>query len=271
MKLHGTWIIAMALAISGWSVQPQSLAGDKKEQPKQERAKDTVVNDELTNADLKDKVRTGSFCKTFTYKMTEGRKYQIDMVSGAFDSYLRLENPKGEQVASDDDGGGFPNARIQYEAPTTGDFTISATTFGGGSTGKFTVTVKDITVGELKKKGAAKAIELKLDKGAAKHDGSLEQTDTKFQNEKIAKIYVIKLEEGKTYQIDHISQAFDAYLYLEGPNGNILAQDDDGGDGLNSRIVHKAAATGNYRIIATSLGGNRTGNYSLSIQSTDGN
>jgi serine protease Do len=269
MKLHWTWIIAMALAIGGWYVQPRTLAGDKKEEPKQERVKDTVVNDALTNADLKDKARTGSFCKTYTYKMTEGRKYQIDMVSGAFDSYLRLENPKGDQVAADDDGGGFPSARILYEAPTTGDFTICATTFGGGSTGKFMLTVKDVTVGEPKKKAAAKSTELKLDKGAAKHDGKLEATDAKYQGQKLAKVYLVKLEEGKSYQIDHVSQAFDAYLYLEGPDGKILAQDDDGGNGLNSRIVHKAAATGNYRIIATSLGGTATGDYSLSIQATD--
>jgi hypothetical protein len=127
-------------------------AGDKKEEKKDGKkeekkgpAKDVVVEGELTNADLKDKVRTEMYCKTYTYKMTEGRTYQIDLKgANGLDTYLRLENPAGDQVAEDDDGGGFPDARIVYKAPKSGEFTIICTTFAGGATGKFTLTVKDL-------------------------------------------------------------------------------------------------------------------------------
>ena len=44
------------------------------------------------------------------------------------------------------------------------------------------------------------------------------------------------------------------YLRLEDAAGNQLRQDDDGGSGLNSRIRFQAPRTGNYRVIATSLG-----------------
>jgi hypothetical protein len=76
--------------------------------------------------------------------MIEGKTYQIDMTSAAFDSYLRLENFAGQEVAADDDSGGFPHARIVYRAPKTEDYTIIATTFGGGSTGKYRVMVKEV-------------------------------------------------------------------------------------------------------------------------------
>lgn len=131
-------LMAGILLIGLSSVQAQ----DKKDKDK--KSEDVVVNDALTNADAKDKVRSGSFCKTYVFKMAEGKSYQIDMRSDAFDSYLRLENSDGQQVAADDDGGGFPNARIVYKAPKTGDFTIICTTFGGGSTGKYTLTVKEL-------------------------------------------------------------------------------------------------------------------------------
>ncbi len=146
--------LSLALILAAGCLLHGSLqAGDKdkKEEKKDGKkedtkgpAKDVVVKAELTNADLKDKMQTQSYCKTYTYKMTEGRTYQIDMKSTDVDSFLRLEDAAGTQVAFDDDGGGFPDARIIYKAAKTGDFTIVCTTFDQNSTGKFTLTVKDL-------------------------------------------------------------------------------------------------------------------------------
>jgi hypothetical protein len=99
---------------------------------------------ELTLQDAKDKVRTSSYCKKIAYQMTAGKTYQIDMKSTQIDPYLRLEDPTGQQVAFDDDGGGFPNARIVYAPKDSGLFTIVCTTYGGGSTGKYTLDVKEV-------------------------------------------------------------------------------------------------------------------------------
>ncbi len=63
-----------------------------------------------------------------------------------------------------------------------------------------------------------------------------------------------------------MSRNFDAYLYLQGPDGKVLAEDDDGGEGLNSRIIHRAAKTGEYRIVATSLNGQGTGQFTFTVQ-----
>lgn len=261
MKLH--WILVLLLSIATAGVFHAGLAAEDKKQPekKVEAAKEVVVNGELTNADLKDKVLTESFCKTYTYKMIEGRSYQIDLKSRAFDAYLRLENPKGEQVAVDDDSGGLLDSRIIYRAPKTGDYTICAMSLGGGSTGKFVLTVKDLNI-ELK------PILLKAEKGLATYAGNIAGTDQRYNN-KLSKQFSIKLEEGKTYQIDHVSGAFDAYLYLIGPDGAVLAEDDDGGQGLNSRILHKAAKAGVYQIVATSLGGQGTGQFTLTVRQSD--
>jgi Bacterial pre-peptidase C-terminal domain len=123
-------------------LQADVRGGDKKD--KEKKLEDVVVNDALTNGDLRDKSRTQSFCKTYTFKMTEGKRYQLDMKSKDVDSYLRLEDPQGQQVAADDDSGGFPDARITYRAPKTGDYTIICTTFIPNTTGKFTLIVKHL-------------------------------------------------------------------------------------------------------------------------------
>jgi Bacterial pre-peptidase C-terminal domain len=69
-----------------------------------------------------------------------------------------------------------------------------------------------------------------------------------------AKIYPFKMTKGKDYTIDLESKAFDAYLGLENSKGTQLAEDDDSGGGLNSRITIRAPEDGTYRIIATSPG-----------------
>jgi Ca2+-binding EF-hand superfamily protein len=111
--------------------------------------------------------------------------------------------------------------------------------------------------------------ELTLENGHAIYQGVIEVTDQTYRGKKTFWILTVKLEAGKTYQIDHMSNAFDAYLYLEDPAGELLAEDDDSGGGLNSRITHRAATTGTYHIIATSLGG-RPGAFSLSVRLLSG-
>jgi S1-C subfamily serine protease len=77
-------------------------------------------------------------------------------------------------------------------------------------------------------------------------------------------LVAVLFEQGKKYTILLNSDAFDSYLRLIDPTGKIVAEDDDGGGGLNSRIDHTAAQTGQYRIIVTSFDG-KLGAYQLKI------
>src|ERR1043166_9744495 len=113
--------------------------------------KELKSDSEINAKDTDDPVRKGSYMKTVTYKMEAGKFYRIDMVSKdeGFDPYLRLEDPAGKLVGQDDDGGGFPHARLIYKAATTGDHKIICTTFGPGMTGKFLLTVVGSSEAEL--------------------------------------------------------------------------------------------------------------------------
>src|SRR5262249_42938534 len=98
-----------------------------------EAAKELLkVTDKLTNDDPADKLVTRSKCKVHTFKMEAGKGYKIDMQSTDFDTFLRLENPDGKQVAYNDDvAPGNLNSQIIYLAPTTGEYRIIATAFDG--------------------------------------------------------------------------------------------------------------------------------------------
>ena len=225
---------------------------------------------ELNANSPKDTVRTESYAKIFPYKMQKDKTYLIEMKSTEIDSYLRLENPGGTEVAFDDDGGGFLDAKIVYKATESGEFKIVATTYKGGETGKFTLAIKDIS--------PPPALALKLVDGKGSYTGRIAATDSRFNPltgmignaGRLHRSLSIRLEQGKTYQIDMVSDlnngGFDSYLFLLGPDGKILARDDDGGGFPNARIVHRIAQTGEYRIIATSFGaGNATGEFTVTI------
>jgi hypothetical protein len=106
-----------------------------------------ILNTEgqLTQNDEKDTARTDSVRKTHSCQMSAGKYYVIDLRSDDFDSYLRLENDQGVEVAKDDDSGGFPHARITFRAPRDGVYRIIATTYKGGAFGRYTLRICEET------------------------------------------------------------------------------------------------------------------------------
>lgn len=96
--------------------------------------------------------------------------------------------------------------------------------------------------------------------------GKLADSDPKdaSRKESYCKIYTIKLEAGKTYQLDCTSD-WDNWLRLEDVKGKQLAEDDDGGGGTNAQIVFECKTTGEYRVIVTSFTDNDTGDFTLTV------
>jgi predicted Zn finger-like uncharacterized protein len=80
-----------------------------------------------------------------------------------------------------------------------------------------------------------------------------------------SKTFSVHLTAGKTYQIDLESGDFDAYLILEDDHRFPVAEDDDSGGNLNSRILYLCPRTGDYQIICTSFN-ERTGSFTLTVR-----
>jgi hypothetical protein len=83
--------------------------------------------------------------KAHNIKLEAGRFYIIDMTSpevqNRLDSYLYLLDNKGKILRSDDDSGGFPNARIVFQPEQSGEYRI-ITTGLGNALGEFALTVR---------------------------------------------------------------------------------------------------------------------------------
>jgi Zn-dependent metalloprotease len=75
---------------------------------------------------------------------------------------------------------------------------------------------------------------------------------------------------GQQVAITLNSSAFDCYLRLYNPSGTQVAFDDDSNGGTNSRIGYTLAATGTYKIVATSYDPGSTGSYTVTFSASTG-
>ncbi len=94
--------------------------------------------------------------------------------------------------------------------------------------------------------------------------------DKKFKDS-YCKVHLVRMTAGKTYVIRMNAEdedKIDSVLRVEDAKGKELAWNDDapGEMTLNLRIDFKCAKDGVYRISATSLNDNETGNFTLTVK-----
>ena len=346
--------------------------------------KDSLTKEDPTLPAPADKAEQAHY-KKYTFRMKAGHTYTLDLVSGdksgkKLDPYLKLENPDGKQIAEDDDGAGFPDARIVHKAIRDGDYRIIATSFDAKQTGAFTLKIyeadykdflvngqvdllktmripppaivalvekfaeakvplhvnalliddkgnplpnKEITVlwdkgkqtfksnadGVVRwalAKDKSRKLGLELPTGIramvavtdkdgtsiglySKEDPSVEKVKSAggpivksidgtivksdpfdIERDKCYRhIHEFKMQAGKTYTLDLLSEDFDAYLRLENDDKGKIAEDDDSAGNMNSRIVFTPESPGNYRLVVTTCDPGQFGTYRLVIRETD--
>jgi hypothetical protein len=203
----------------------------------------------LSHLDPFDKIRTQSHAKTYRVSMTAGNTYVLTMESAQFDTFLRLETMAGQVLKVDDDSGQGLNARIVFTPNVSGTYRVIATSFAADKTGNFV-----IKMGVLAGPIAAQTIH-----GALTFADAVDFQGRRFDSH--AKF----LQAGKTYTISMNSPTFDTLLKVKNGVGIVVASNDDGGAGLNSKLTFTPFASGMYQIVATSFSPARTGHYTITI------
>ena len=96
--------------------------------------------------------------------------------------------------------------------------------------------------------------------------GALAATDCAAPSTATSKgdVYMFTGAAGQTVTIT-MTGGFDTFLNLVGPDGTLVASDDDSGGGTNSRIVLRLATAGAYRIEATAFSASGLGAYTLTV------
>jgi Bacterial pre-peptidase C-terminal domain len=195
-------------------------------------------------------------------ELVAGQSYRFSLVSDdaapnpLADPYLRVLNAAGEEQAADDDGGAGLNAYVEFTPTVTGRYFVEAGAFGESGEGAYRLSA---AAGDIP---ADATTDASLSADGDYREGNLAPAgDSDWYRLDLAADQTVRvgLAAGGT------SPVGDPYLVLHGPDGADLASDDDGGDGLNSRIEFTSTAAGTYFVEARGFGEDAEGGYVLSV------
>ncbi|HOX46418.1 MAG TPA: pre-peptidase C-terminal domain-containing protein [Myxococcota bacterium] len=199
--------------------------------------------------------RAGSYAKQYVLQGTAGQVLTIDL-SSTVDTYLYLLGPGGAQLAYNDDGESIRESQIVYALSASGSYTIEATTYAADTSGAFTLRVTCADAGDC---SAAIACG-----GSA--SGTLAPGCVSTQDPyAYARAYTFAGSAGDRVTLALSSPDFDAYLYLLGPGGALLDEDDDGGSGLDSLLSATLPTSGTYTVEATTYSSATGGDFTLTL------
>jgi hypothetical protein len=224
-----------------------------------------TVRGELTASDPT--LDDGSHYDCFSVQTRRGQNLQIDQMSDAFDSYLTVgagscANPTNP--ASDDDGGGGVNSRV-VRVGDGGILTIRVNSLEGGKTGAYQLRVTEVAGGApAAPANGAGATSIGVGQTIR---GELSGSDPALSDGSHFDCFQVQTRRGQSLQIDQISNAFDSYLSIgSGSCGALtgVVNDDDGGDGLNSRLRFDGDGSV-LSIRVNSIEGGETGAYQLTV------
>lgn len=210
-----------------------------------------VIRGELTDDDPLDALRKKSHVRKHELDLEKGSIYRIDLLSEHFDPYLRIIDVDGKILAKNDDGGAGLNARLMFTAPQDGEFQAVVTSYGAGGVGAYQLLISEYT----------------LQDEARTIDGRLDSKDPRFKDRSMGSARY-RFEAGQYYLIDLTSADFDPVLVIPDPDAEkkTLAFDDDGGEGLNARLLFTPEKTADYTLLVFSFRPVARGAFRLTIQ-----
>lgn len=247
----------LVLAVLAAGVPAQDKKPQKIENGKLTIKGEVTDDDPALQVEVAPNINIPIKAKAYTVSMKKGKAYLInlDYVQAGWDPFLVIQDKTGKQLAFDDDSGGALKSKLLFSPKADADYIVYAGALNG--TGQFEMRFQETA--------APKMIDTTKVYEVAK---GLNLAGTLTADNRSLTLQV-KMEAGASYTIDLMSKRFDCYLYLQDGNGGQIAEDDDGGEGLNSRIVHQAANAGTYRIVITSLGMQGTGDFTFSVRKND--
>jgi hypothetical protein len=180
---------------------------------------------------------------------------QARLNSSAFDALVVISDMNLNALAFGDDTENSTNALLVAALPA-GTYVVWATTFPG-ETGAYQLNVETIQTGSCTTPRGTIAIGQTV-------SSTLQTSDCLLPNGSFAGLWQLTVTAETTVQIDLRSAQFDTYMEVTDAAGTVIASDDDGGDGLNSRLVLTLPA-GSYMIRASSFDAGVFGAYQLTV------
>lgn len=114
-----------------------------------------TVNGRLRRSD--EQLGSGEFLERYTFEGEAGTGITVSMASTDMDTYLILRGPNGFAV-DNDDVGTSTDSQIEATLPTSGTYTILATTYAPNTTGSYTLALAEGTTLQRNRRGRVYAV-----------------------------------------------------------------------------------------------------------------
>jgi hypothetical protein len=193
------------------------------------------------------------------YRLTgwPGATVRITLESDEFDTVLRIRDSLGYAEENDDASELGTNSRLLYTFETDTFLDIVVAGFYG-AVGSYRLLVEEHSEPDYSELVDGH----ELSPGETVF-GLLGHGSGEYRSG-IAQRFTCSVETGEEILVDLASSAFDPFLTLVTPSGREFT-DDDGGDGVNSRLSVSAPESGTYQIFASSYDGTGTGAYEITL------
>ena len=193
-----------------------------------------------------------------TLQLEAGQRYRISVNSEAFDPVARLyRQGSTTAVAENDDGDGL-NSRINFTPAESGAYTLRVLAFSAEGRGAYTAALAALPAlppgVPVPWSASGRITDSDPDSGVGASGPRYDE-------------YTLRLEAGRRYILRVNSSDFDPQAMLFRSGGeDALAQNDDGDDGLNSRISFSPTESGDYVLRVLPLGQDGRGAYRASAE-----
>lgn len=225
----------------------------------------TALPDGVTQGTLNAGGATGSSgapSVRWTFTARAGEAITLTARSTAFDTLLVLEGPGGYRVENDDAPGIGVNSRLRPVLPTAGEYTVLVTSPRSDARGAFTIALER-GHGTPSATAASTAALPVLTDGAT---GRLAPGDATLRGGEFQDTWRLDVQAGDAFTIHMDSDEFDTYLFVRGPGGVSVDNDDRASGNTNSTVEVTFAAAGTATVVATSYRAGETGAYRLGLQ-----
>jgi hypothetical protein len=197
------------------------------------------------------KLESGEYVDEYEVEGAAGRAAIIDLRAHAFDTYLFVVMPDGQQIENDDYDGDRDRSLLWLELAQEGTYKVYVTSYEPGETGDY---VLDIAL-----QSAVTDFEPIVETGTLKRGDETLSTGEYYDT------YDFTGSPGQRLHIELVSSDFDTYVILVPPNGDQQENDDD--DSTSRSVIDaQLDSYGSYRVIVTSYEVGETGDYVLTIE-----
>lgn len=193
----------------------------------------------------------GAYADQYVIEATEGQTLEVSLASEDFDAYLTVRGPNGEMFENDDAGADTLDSRIMRRLPTTGAYTIEVSSYWEGETGNYALNAAT---------SAALPSQVVVDAS-----GELTAESQQLPDGKYFALHPFSAQAGQQVTIELTSDDFDTLAVLVSAAGAPITEDDDGGEGTNSRIQMLLEEGGSFMVAVTSFEAGTTGTYQVTV------